>query len=165
MTVSDLLNLREHISTVGSICQIGTALIAAVIGVFTYRYTKRQSALGLINQTNTLANLVNTTLIQSPQARDVLTRLQPSIVGSPDDAVLFLYLNYVHNTFRTRRIGAISGKVWSDTLDSCVTLVSGLERQQVTRLLARGYELEFQRAVLARYDEPRTTMLKLRLAA
>lgn len=135
------------------IFQMVTAVIAVVIGVMTFRYTRRQSALALINQNNTLANLVNTTVIQSAEAREAMGRLHDPIVGCPDDAVLFMYLNYVHNTYRTWRVGAISIQVWRDTLGSCATTMSRLERRQVERLLARGYEAAFKAAVLARYDE------------
>ncbi len=136
----------------GSLCQVGTALIAACIGVMTFRYTRRQSALALVNQNNGLANLVNTTIIQSEQARETLGKLQDFVVGCPDDAVLFMYLNYVHNTYRMHHIGAVSRQVWLDTLVSCIGMLARLRRDQVERLLARGYEATFQRAVLARYD-------------
>lgn len=136
----------------GSLCQMTTAVIAVAIGVVTFRYTRRQNSLALINQNNTLANLVNTTLVQSPEAREALGKLHDFVVGCPDDAILFMYLNYVHNTFRTYQIGAISEQVWTDTLGSCGAMVSRLKRQQVERLLGRGYEKSFQVAVLACYD-------------
>lgn len=47
---------------------MATAVIAAIIGMITFRYTKRQSALTLINENNSLANLVNATILQSEQA-------------------------------------------------------------------------------------------------
>ena len=50
--------LASHLQLFGTVCQAGTAVIAATIGVITYRYTRRQSALSLINQNNGLANLV-----------------------------------------------------------------------------------------------------------
>ena len=99
------------VQAAGSICQVVTAIIAVCIAVITYRYTRRQNALSLINHNNTLANLVNTTLIQSPQAREAMGRLHDPIVGDMDDAILFMYLNYVHNTFRTYQIGAITAPV------------------------------------------------------
>jgi hypothetical protein len=74
------------------------------------------------------------------------------VVGCPDDAILFMYLNYVHNTFRTHQIGAVSAHVWRDTLASCVTMMGRLRRDQLEGLLSRGYEPAFKRAVLARYD-------------
>lgn len=137
----------------GAACQVCTALIAAAIGLITFRYTRRQNALALINQNNTLANLVNQTIIESEQARQTLGRMQDFVVGCPDDAIIFMYLNYVHNTFRMRAIGAVSGQVWRDTLGSCVCMVAKLRRDQVVGLLSRGYEREFQLAVLSRYDE------------
>ncbi|MDT7952795.1 MAG: hypothetical protein RQ966_14930 [Acetobacteraceae bacterium] len=150
-TVSaEIVALIQH---VGTVCQICTAIIAVTIGIVTFRYTKRQSALTLINHNNALANLVNKTVIDSPQARDVLGRLQDAIVGYPDDAVIFMYLNYVHNTFRMHEIGAVSSLVWQDTLGSCLAVIGKLRRDQVVRLLGRGYESRFQTAVLARYDE------------
>ncbi len=136
----------------GSLCQIGTALIAAIIGTVTYRYTRRQSALALISQNNALANLVNTTVITSQEARDTFGRLGECIVGCPDDAVLLMYLNYVHNTYRMRQIGAVSTQVWQDTLTACVRMVGRLRREQVKRLLGLGYETGFQAAVLGGYD-------------
>src|SRR4051794_11372170 len=51
---ADLSSMLQFLSTV---CQICTALIAATIGVVTFRYTKQQSALTLINQNNSLANV------------------------------------------------------------------------------------------------------------
>ena len=152
-TQTALADLCTAIQLVGSICQMSTALIAVAIAVITFRYTKRQSALALINQNNSLANLVNSTIIQSEQARETLGKLHDFIVGCPDDAVLFMYLNYVHNTFRMHQIGAVSDQVWQDTLASCAKMVGGLRRDQLERLLARGYERTFQAAVLARYDE------------
>lgn len=137
---------------VSTICQMFTALIAVSIGILTFRYTKRQNALTLINQNNALANAVNSTIIASAEARMVLGRLQDPIVGSPDDAVLFMYLNYVHNTFRMRRIGTVSREVWRDTADACVQNLRRLRRDQVERLLARGYEAAFQHAILRRFD-------------
>jgi hypothetical protein len=131
---------------------VGTTLIAAGIGVMTFRYTQRQNALALINQNNALANLVNTTIIQSEPARETLGKLHDFIVGCPDDAVLFMYLNYVHNTYRMHQIGAVTGQVWLDTLGSCLAMIGQLRRDQVERLLSRGYEAGFQLAVLARYD-------------
>jgi hypothetical protein len=147
--LDDALATIEYI---GSLCQVGTALIAAGIGVMTFRYTKRQSALALINQNNSLANLVNTTIIQSEAARETLGKLHDFVVGCPDDAVLFMYLNYVHNTYRMHQIGAVTRQVWLDTLGSCIAMIGRLRRDQVTRLLSRGYEAGFQHAVLARYD-------------
>src|SRR3954451_7590732 len=145
-------DLPSTFQVVGTVCQMCTAVIAAGIGVVTFRYTKRQSALALINQNNTLANLVNTTIIQSEQARATLGKLHDFVVGCPDDAVLFMYLNYVHNTYRMHQIGAVSGQVWGDTLNSCANMVGRLRREQVKRLLSRGYEVGFQVEVLARYD-------------
>ena len=150
-------DLIAAIQFAGSLCQVGTALIAAAIGVVTFRYTKRQSALVLINQNNALANLVNTTVINSEPARNALGKLQDCIVGCPDDAVLFLYLNYVHNTYRMHEIGAVGAQVWRDTLAACAGTMGGLRRDQVERLLARGYETRFQEAVLARHDDARAS--------
>ena len=161
----DLLAMLPLISTV---CQMCTAMIAVTVGVITFQYTKRQSAMTLINHNNTLANAVNTTLISSAEARGALSRLQNPIVGTPDDAVLFMYLNYVHNAFRMRQIGAVSAQVWQDTLGACVTLLRGLQREQVVRLVGRGYEARFQADVLQRFDEtvpPNDAVVKLRLAA
>ena len=42
----------------------------------TFRYTRRQNALTLINQNNSLANLVNSTILQSEQARQTLGKLE-----------------------------------------------------------------------------------------
>ena len=64
--------LTSHLQLFGTICQAGTAVIAAMIGVIAYRDTKRQSALSLINQDNGLANLVTSTIIQSEAARATL---------------------------------------------------------------------------------------------
>lgn len=147
-----LSDFCEIMRMVGALCQVCTALTAASIGLMTFRYTKRQSALTLINHNNALANLVNTTVIQSEQARETLGKLQDPIVGCPDDAVLFMYLNYVHNTYRMHRIGAVTEQVWQDTLGACAGMVSRLRREQVVRLLSRGYEAEFQSSVLARFD-------------
>jgi hypothetical protein len=145
-------DLPATIQLTGFICQICTTLIAAVIGMVTFRYTRRQNALTLINQNNSLANLVNSTILQSEQARQTLGKLHSFVVGCPDDAILFMYLNYVHNTFRTHQIGAVSVHVWRDTLASCVTMMGRLRRDQLEGLLSRGYEPAFKRAVLARYD-------------
>src|SRR4051794_3207494 len=152
MTICSLDDLIALIHCAGSFCQVGTALIAATIGAVTYRYTRRQSALALISQNNALANLVNTTIINSREARDVFGKLQDVIVGCPDDAVLLMYLNYVHNTYRMHRIGAVSAQVWRDTLNSCTAMVGRLRREQVQALLSRGYEAGFQAAVLTGYD-------------
>ena len=149
MTLEDLTAL---IHCAGSFCQVGTALIAATIGAVTYRYTRRQSALALISQNNALANLVNTTIINSQEARATFAKLQDVIVGCPDDAVLFMYLNYVHNTYRMRLIGTVSAQVWNDTLAACVVMVGRLRREQAVALLSRGYEAGFQHAVLSGYD-------------
>ena len=119
-------DLPATIQLTGFICQICTTLIAAVIGMVTFRYTRRQNALTLINQNNSLANLVNSTVLQSERARQTLGKLHSFVVGCPDDAILFMYLNYVHNTFRTHQIGAVSAHVWRDTLASCVTMAYGL---------------------------------------
>jgi hypothetical protein len=145
-------DLPATIQLTGFICQICTTLIAAVIGLVTFRYTRRQNALTLINQNNSLANLVNSTILQSEQAQQTLGKLHSFVVGCPDDAILFMYLNYVHNTFRTHQIGAVSAHVWRDTLASCVTMMGRLRRDQLEALLSRGYEPAFKRAVLARYD-------------
>ena len=145
-------DLPSAFQVVGTACQMCTAVIAAGIGVVTFRYTKRQSALALINQNNTLANLVNATIIQSEHARETLGKLHDFVVGCPDDAVLFMYLNYVHNTYRMHQIGAVSAQVWGDTLSACANMVGRLRREQVKRLLSRGYEAAFQAQVLARYD-------------
>ena len=145
-------DLGESIQLLGSVSQVCTALIAVGIATLTFRHQKRQGALTLINQTNAMANLVNSTVIQSPEARAALGRLQDPIVGCADDAVLFLYLNYVHNTYRTFVAGAIRRRVWSDTLDSCAAMLGRLRRDQVERLLSRGYETAFRHEVLGRYD-------------
>src|SRR4051794_39027519 len=145
-------DLPSTFQVVGTMCQMCTAVIAASIGVVTFRYTKRQSALALINQNNTLANLVNTTIIQSEHARETLGKLHDFVVGCPDDAVLFMYLNYVHNTYRMHQIGAVSAQVWGDTLNACASMMARLRREQLQRFLSRGYEAGFQKAVLERYD-------------
>jgi hypothetical protein len=148
-----LQDLPSAFQLVGTLCQMCTAVIAASIGVVTFRYTKRQSALALINQNNTLANLVNQTIISSEHARETLSKLHDFVVGCPEDAVLFMYLNYVHNTYRMHQIGAVSDQVWGDTLAACANMVGRLRREQVELLLARGYEAGFGTEVLARYDE------------
>ena len=99
-----------------------------------------------------MANAVNSTIITAPEACAAFSRLQDVIIGAQDDAVMFMYLNYVHNTFRMRQIGAVSERVWQDTLRSCTSVVSKLPREQVRRFLARGYEPGFQSAILARFD-------------
>ena len=66
-----------------------------MIGLVTFRYTRRQNALTLINQNNSLANLVNSTILQSEQAGQTLGKLHSFVVGCPDDAILFMYLNYI----------------------------------------------------------------------
>ncbi len=76
LNLSSFPDLVAAAQLAGLICQVGTALIAAAIGVVTFRYTKRQSALTLINHNNALANLVNSTIIQSEQARETLGKLQ-----------------------------------------------------------------------------------------
>ncbi len=83
--ISDLpLTDWYHLMRVaGSMCQVCTALTAAAIGLMTFRYTRRQSALTLINHNNSLANLVNTTVINSENARVTLGKLQDPIVGLP----------------------------------------------------------------------------------
>jgi hypothetical protein len=146
------LPLVADVQVVGAAFQMATAVIAAIIGMITFRYTKRQSALALINENNSLANLVNATILQSEQARETLGRLHNFVVGCPDDAILFMYLNYVHNTFRMYQIGAITSQVWQDTLSSCACMMGRLRRDQLEGLLSRGYERAFQVAVLARYD-------------
>lgn len=148
-TIGDLI---AAIRLIGPFCQVGTAVIAASIGAVTYRFTRRQNALALANQNNALANLVHTTVIHSEEARQTFGKLHDCIVGSPDDAVLLMYLNYVHNTYRMHQIGAVSAQVWGDTLGACANMVGRLRREQVQRLLARGYEAGFQAEVLARYD-------------
>jgi hypothetical protein len=50
-------DLPAIIPAISFICQICTTVIAAVIGLVTFRYTRRQNALTLINQNNSLANL------------------------------------------------------------------------------------------------------------
>jgi hypothetical protein len=141
--------LAETVHLIGPARQMITATIAAFIGVITYRYTRRQNALALINHNNTLANQMNCTIIQSEEARQALGRLHDPVVGCPDDAVLFIYLNYVHNTFRMHRIGAVTAQVWRDTLAACVLMVGRLRPDQLERLLSRGYENDFRAAVLA----------------
>lgn len=91
-------------------------------------------------------------VVASPEARSVLGKLQDPIVGSPDDAVLFMYLNYVHNTYRMRQIGAVTPQIWQDTLGACASTLRGLRREQIERLLARGYEAQFQKEVLRQVD-------------
>src|SRR5690349_461269 len=107
MLIQDGSSLSAIIQVAGVACQIGTALIAVAIGMITHRYTKRQSAMALINQNNALANLVNSAILHSEHARETISRLHSFVVGCPDDAILFMYLNYVHNTFRMHQIGAV----------------------------------------------------------
>lgn len=142
----------EALPLISTVCQMATALIAVSIATVTYRYTKRQSALNLISQNNAMANAVNSTIIAAPEACATFSRLQNVIIGAQDDAVMFMYLNYVHNTFRMRQIGAVSERIWQDTLGSCTAVVAKLPRDQVQRFLARGYEPAFQTAVLGRLD-------------
>jgi hypothetical protein len=144
--------LAEMLQIAGSACQMTTAVVAVGIAMMTYRYTRRQSALTLINHNNVLANAVNQLVVQSPEARIALGRLQEPIVGCPDDAVLFMYLNYVHNVFRMHHVGSVGAQVWTDTLESCAAMLGRLSRPQVTRLLGRGYEARFQAMVLERFD-------------
>ena len=83
--IADLFTaeLASHLQLLGTICQAGTAIIAATIGVITYRYTRRQSALSLINQNNGLANLVNSTIIQSEAARATLGNCRIALSAVP----------------------------------------------------------------------------------
>ena len=145
-------DLHAFIQTAGSAGQLLTAGIAVLIAVATFRHQRQQSRRALINESNALANLVNATLVAQPAACAVLGRLQTPIVGCPDDAVLFMYLNWVHNTWRNRQAGAVGEQVWQDTLAGCTGTLLRLRRDQVARLLARGYEAGFQAAVLARHD-------------
>ena len=145
-------DILDVLPLIGTVCQMCTAMIAVAVGVVTFRYTKRQSALTLVNHNNGLANAVNSMVVASPEARSVLGKLQDPIVGSPDDAVLFMYLNYVHNTYRMRQIGAVTPQIWQDTLGACASTLRGLRREQIERLLARGYEAQFQKEVLRQVD-------------
>ena len=144
--------MQDFVSTIGTVLQGSITVIAAMVAVMTYRYTRRQTALALINTNTNLANLVNSTVIGSEPARRTFASLQEPIVGTPDDALLFMYVNYVHNAFRMYRHGAVSRQVWTDTLGSCAGMLGRLRREQVQRLLSRGYEKSFQKAVLARWD-------------
>jgi hypothetical protein len=81
----------------------------------------------------------------------------------PDDALLFMYLNYVNNTFRTHQIGAVRVHVWRDTLASCVAMMGRQRRDELEGFLSRGYEPALKRAeVLARYDAIGATTLPQR---
>jgi hypothetical protein len=64
-----------------------------------------------------------------------------------------MYLNYVHNTYRMRQIGAVNQQVWQDTLSACASTLRGLRREQIERLLARGYEAQFQAELLRQIGE------------
>ena len=151
-----LHNLSVLLQTAGSIGQLLTAGIALSIGIATFRHQRRQNRMSLINESNALANLVNATIINQPGACAVLARLRDPIVGCPDDAVLFMYLNWAHNIWRNYKVGAMRPQVWEDTLAGCVGTLAGLRRDQVVRLVSRGYERKFQDAVLARYDAAAT---------
>lgn len=163
-----LAGVADALQLVGPACQMMTAAVAAAIGIITYRYTRRQNALTLINHNNMLANLMNSTIIQSEEARQALRRLHDPVVGCPDDAVLFIYLNYVHNTFRMHRIGAVTAQVWRDTLAACVAMTCRLNPDQLERLLSRGYEDGFRTALLAGHAKtaaPRLRPARPRLVA
>ena len=147
-----LHDLSVLLQTAGSIGQLVTAGIAVAIGLATFRHQRRQSRMMLINEGNALANQVNATIVNQPGACAVLARLRDPIVGCPDDAVLFMYLNWAHNVWRTHRAGAMRAQVWQDTLAGCVGTLASLRRDQVVRLVSRGYERKFQDEVLARYD-------------
>ncbi|MBV9538032.1 MAG: hypothetical protein JOY70_03755 [Acidisphaera sp.] len=149
-----IATFSEELRLISTFCQICTALVAAAIGVITFRYTRQQSTLSLINHNNGMANSVNQALLTSADARLAFGRLRTAIVGCPDDAILFMYLNYVHNTYRMHRVGAVSSQVWLDTLGSCVTVLASLRREQVVALLSRGYEEGFKQAVLSRTAMP-----------
>jgi hypothetical protein len=149
--ILEIADVTLSLESVGSICQMLTAVIVAAVGVITYRHTRRQGALTLINHNNALANLMNSTIIASADARAALGRLHDPIVGCPDDAVLFIYLNYVHNTYRMHCMGAVSAQVWRDTLASCVATTRRLRPDQLQRLLSRGYELKFRSALLTEH--------------
>ena len=151
-----LHDLSAILQTAGSIGQLLTAGIALSIGIATYRHQRRQNRMSLINESNALANHVNATVINHPAACAVLGRLRDPIVGCPDDAVLFMYLNWAHNVWRTYKVGAMRPQVWQDTLAGCVGTLSSLRRDQVVRLVPRGYERGFQNAVLGRYDAAET---------
>jgi hypothetical protein len=79
-TFSSLTDILNVLPLVGTVCQMCTAMIAVAVGVITFRYTKRQSALTLINHNNGLANAVNSLVIASPEVRTVLGRLKDPIV-------------------------------------------------------------------------------------
>ena len=145
-------DLSAFLQTAGSVGQLLTAGIAVSIAVATFRHQRRQSRMSLINEGNALANLVNATVINQPAACAVLGRLRAPVVGCPDDAVLFMYLNWAHNAWRNHRVGVIRPQVLGDTLSGCAATLAGLRRDQVVRLMSRGYERKFQDAVLARYD-------------
>lgn len=140
------------IQLAGAIAQTLTAVFALIVAVTTFKFTKKQNSLALINENNSLANQVNLAILSSTEAASTFARLRKPIVGSSDDAIIFMYLNYVHNTFRTKKIGAITPTVWTDTLKSCSLLLSSLPRDQVIALLSRGYESEFRSAILLEYD-------------
>jgi hypothetical protein len=147
-----LHDLSAILQTAGSVGQLLTAGIAVSIAVATFRHQRRQSRMALINESNALANIVNATVINQPAACAVLGRLRDPIVGCPDDAVLFMYLNWAHNMWRNYKVGAMRPQVWEDTLAGCIGTLAGLRRDQVVRLVSRGYERKFQDEVLARYD-------------
>ena len=76
-----LANLPIDLQVIGTLCQMCTAMIAAVIGMITFRYTRRQNALSLINHNNALANLVNSTILQSEQAQQGQNPTTRAIAG------------------------------------------------------------------------------------
>lgn len=72
--------------------------------------------------------------------------------GNPDEAALLTCLASVHDAWRNRQARVIRDQVWRNALTGCEDMLVRLRRDQVERLLSRGYDRRFQTAVLVRYD-------------
>ncbi len=93
----------EAVSAIGS---LATASAAVAIAIRAHMFAKRQTDLTLVNQNNSMANEFNQMMVNSESARQIMSKFRTPIIGSPHDAIMFMYLNYVHNAYRTNKTGA-----------------------------------------------------------
>jgi hypothetical protein len=137
---------------VGAAGQAVTALLALLIALMTYRYTKRQNTITLIKYLNDMVNDFNKAVIGSEAAQHVVSGLRQPIVNQPDDSIVFLYLNFLHTSFRMAAAGLIESGLSDATMANGVHYLIKLKRDEIERFLSRGYEPAFRAAVLKSYD-------------
>jgi len=136
---------------VGALGQIMTALVATYVAYITYRYTKRQSNATIIKNLNDMVNEFNKACMLETN-KEAVAIFRKSIIDPSTDALVFIYLNFLHTTHAMHRGKLIANDSYLSTMTNGISFLQNIDKGDLEKFLSRGYEYDFKEKVLEMFN-------------